>query len=118
MKDVNDLMGILVTYSAFLCTILGGFAFLVNTITQVTKAWGFLNKIPTALQVYVTSLVLVIVSMFVYIQYNKMTFVWYYLVGSIIFSFLVSFVAMYGWSQLRELWNRYNNKGGNNNEQQ
>lgn len=116
MNNVNELISILVTYSALLATIVGGYAFLVNVITEVTKKWGILDKIPTAFQVYVTSLILTVVSMFVYIQYNKMAFVWYYIVGAIILSFFVSFVSIYGWEQMRALWNRFNANGGNKNE--
>lgn len=42
--------------------VLGVLAFLVSVITQVTKEMWFLDKIPTALQVTVLSVVLTVVA--------------------------------------------------------
>jgi len=85
----------------------GVIAFVTSVITQVTKSWGFLDKIPTAIQVYVTSLLLTVISVIVYLQFNNMKLVWYYIVGAVILSFLVSFVVTNGWEQLSELWSRF-----------
>lgn len=86
----------------------GIIAFVTAVITQVTKGWGFLDRIPTALQVYVTSLVLTVLTVLVYLQWNNMKIIWYYIVGAVILSFFVSFVVTNGWDQLSELWSRYN----------
>ncbi len=87
---------------------IGVIAFVTSVITQVTKTWGFLDKIPTTIQVYVTSLVLTVLAVVIYIQFNKMAMVWYYIVGAVILSFFVSFVVTNGWDQLSELWSRFN----------
>lgn len=116
--NVNELITVLLSYVTIAVTIIGFLAFATSVITQVTKSWGFLNKIPTALQVYVVSLILTVLTVLIYIQYNKMTLVWYYIIGAIILSFFVSFVTINGWSQLRDIWNRFNNKEVSDNEQQ
>lgn len=85
----------------------GIIAFVTSVITQVTKGWGFLDRIPTAIQVYVTSFVLTVLTVLVYLQYSNMKIVWYYIVGAVILSFFVSFVVTNGWDQLAELWQRF-----------
>ena len=87
-------------------TIIGVLAFVVSVITQVTKGWGFLNRIPTAIQVYVTSLVISVLGIVIYLQVKGFKIVWYYIVGAIVLSFFIAFVSTYGWDQLKELWNR------------
>lgn len=85
----------------------GIIAFVTAVITQVTKGWGFLDRIPTAIQVYITSLVLTVLTVLLYLQYSNMKIVWYYIVGAVILSFFVSFVVTNGWDQLAELWQRF-----------
>jgi len=105
-------MEILISNLAILVTVIGVLAFLTSVVTQVTKSFSFLNKIPTALQVSVTSLILTVLTVIIYIQYNNMRMVWYYIVGAILLSFFVSFVVTNGWDQLYELWNRFYKKPG------
>jgi len=106
-------MEILISNLALIITVIGGLVFLTSLITQVTKElWVFVN-IPTVVQVTVTSILLSVITAIIYIQTQRMAFVWYYIVGAIILGFIVSFVATNGWDQLYELWDRSNNKKSN-----
>lgn len=96
----------LIANITMILTVIGVLAFVVSVITQVTKGWGFLNRIPTAIQVYVTSLVISVLGIIIYLQVKGFKIVWYYIVGSIVLSFFIAFVSTYGWAQLKELWNR------------
>jgi len=112
--NLNEILTVLISYGTIAVTVIGLLAFATSVITQVTKSWGFLDKIPTALQAYVVSLVLTVLTVLIYIQFSKMAFVWYYIVGAIILSFFVSFVTVNGWSQLREIWHRFNDTNSTN----
>lgn len=96
----------LIANITMILTVIGILAFVVSVITQVTKGWGFLNRIPTAIQVYVTSLVISVLGIVIYLQVKGFKIVWYYIVGAIVLSFFIAFVSTYGWAQLKELWNR------------
>lgn len=96
----------LIANITMILTVIGVLAFVVSVITQVTKGWGFLNRIPTAIQVYVTSLVISVLGIVIYLQVKGFKIVWYYIVGAIVLSFFIAFVSTYGWAQLKELWNR------------
>lgn len=92
--------------------ILGGLAFLISVITEVTKNLGFLKRIPTDLQVIVLSILLCQVSYFGYISSFKIQFEWYYCAAAFMASFIVAFVAMYGWEKLTTLYKRFKSHGG------
>lgn len=87
-------------------TVIGVIAFITSVITQVTKEWKVFNKIPTAIQVYITALIITVISIVVYLQVKGFKIVWYYIVGAIILSFFISFVTTNGWEQLKTLWDR------------
>lgn len=95
---------------ALIVLVIGGFAFLVSIITEVTKNIGFLQNIPTDLQVIILSIVLCLLAYFSYVSYAGAGIVWYFVVGSIILAFIVAFIAMYGWEKFNQLWERFKNK--------
>lgn len=88
--------------------LIGGLAFLVTVITEVTKDIGVLKRIPTDIQVLTLSVLLSVLSYFVYISYSQGKIIWYFIVASVVLGFLVSYVAMYGWNKFYELWQRFN----------
>lgn len=94
-------------------TVIGVIAFITSVITQVTKEWKVFNKIPTAIQVYITALIITVIGIVVYLQVKGFKIVWYYIVGAVILSFFISFVTTNGWEQLKTLWDRlkYNKRG-------
>lgn len=85
----------------------GAIAFVVSVITQVLKGVKPLDKLPTDILVFILSIVLTLVAFFAYASYVELTILWYYIVGAVITGFIVAFVAMYGWTKLKELWDRF-----------
>lgn len=86
---------------------IGAIAFVVSVITQVLKGINPLDKLPTDLLVFILSIVLTLVAFFAYATHIGLAILWYYVVGAVIAGFIVAFVAMYGWTKLSELWNRF-----------
>lgn len=86
---------------------IGAIAFVVSVITQVLKGVKPLDKLPTDILVFILSIVLTLVAFFAYASYSGMIVLWYYVVGAVIGGFIVAFVAMYGWTKLKELWDRF-----------
>lgn len=81
--------------------------FLVSVITEVTKKLPFLNKIPTDIEVFVLSIVLTMITAFIVAGYKAVPITWYFILAAIIAGFFVAFVAMYGWTKLYDLWQRF-----------
>lgn len=93
----------LIVAVAVICT-------LISAITEFTKEIGVLDRIPTALQVLVLSIVICVISFFAYISYAGIAFVWYYLVAVIFAAFIVALVCCKGWDYLLDIWKRFYRK--------
>lgn len=87
---------------------IGALAFVVSVITEVIKGIGVFKKVPTDIVVIILSMVLTVVAFFAYAQYAALVVTWYLIVAALIGGFFVAFIAMYGWSKLKELWTRFN----------
>lgn len=85
---------------AIICT-------LVTVITEFTKEIGIFKKIPTILQVLITSMIMCIVSFFMFTSYMKIGFKWYYLVAVIFAGFLIAILCAKGWSHLINIWKKF-----------
>lgn len=105
-----NVMEMVIQYSSVILAIIAGICILVSVITEFTKEIGFLNKIPTTLQVLFLSLVICIVGFFAYISYANITFVWYYLVAVIFASFIVAIICAKGWDYFMDIVKRYYRK--------
>jgi len=92
--------------TTLMCAV-GAIAFVVSVITQVLKGVKPLDKLPTDILVFILSIILTLVAFFAYASYVELAILWYYIVGAVIAGFIVAFVAMYGWTKLKELWDRF-----------
>lgn len=89
--------------------IITALAFIVSIIVQYTK--GFI-KIPTKIWVLIVSSVVVICSMALGISEGYIVFDVSSVVFSLLGSFLVAYVSMYGFDTVKELWERFKDGGG------
>lgn len=87
--------------------IIGGLAFFVSAVTEVTKNIGLLKRIPTDIQVIVLSLISAVVAVLGYVSHQQIQLHWYYIAGAVAMGFLVAFVAMYGWQKFTDLMSRF-----------
>ena len=92
---------------AVILTIIGAMATFVTIVTEFTKSWGFLDRIPTSLQVLAVSMLVSVLSVVIYVQMQEAEMVWYYIVGAIVLGWIVAYVSMYGWEKLTEMWGRF-----------
>ena len=100
-------LNIVLENGAVILTIIGAMATFVTIVTEFTKTWGFLDRIPTSLQVLAVSMLVSILSVVIYVQMQKAEMVWYYIVGAIVLGWIVAYVSMYGWEKLTEMWGRF-----------
>lgn len=97
---------------ATILLVLGILVFAVNVIVEVTKNLYPLDQVRTNYYVTGLSIVLTVLSYFIYLSYTSSKFVWYYLIAAIFLGFLVAYVAMLGWEKLIKLWQDSNKKDG------
>lgn len=87
--------------------IVGILAMLVSLITELVKDLGVFKRVPTDALVLVLSIVLTVLAYFAGAAYFALSVVWYEVVVALFGGFIVAYVAMYGWSKLTDLTNRF-----------
>lgn len=92
--------------------VLGILVFVVNVVVEVTKNLYPLDQLKTNYYVTGLSIVLTVLSYFIYLSYTQSKFIWYYLIAVIIAGFVVAYLAMFGWDKLIKLWQDSNKKEG------
>ena len=99
--DLTEVLGIIMAIS-----------FLVNIIVQLTK--GFI-PFPTKLWCILVSIAVMMASLYVGITFGMMEANGASIIFCTFGSFIVAFIAMYGFDTFRELWERFK-KGEDINE--
>ena len=100
-------LNVILQNGAVILTIIGAMATFVTIVTEFTKTWGFLDRIPTSLQVLAVSILVSVLGVVIYVQMQKAEMIWYYIVGAIVLGWIVAYVSMYGWEKLTEMWGRF-----------
>lgn len=101
MDKLNILLGVLTIIS-----------FVVNIIVQLTK--GFIHM-PTKLWAIIVSVLVMMSTVYIGALYGIIQFNSGIIIASILGSFIVAYIAMYGFDTFKELWIRFE-KGENINE--
>jgi hypothetical protein len=92
--------------SATIMTLVGVYAFFISIVVQLTKE--FVPKvIPTKLYVLVISIITTVTGTLCYCSYNGYDIKYYTVIGSIVLGFIVAFVTMYGWDELKSIKDRF-----------
>ena len=99
-----DLITLATTYGVAAISVM---AFVVSLIVEVIKNVGFFKRIPTDLVVIVLSCIVTVLSYVCLVGYFQRAFVWYEVILAFASSFVVAFVAMYGWKTFKGLWDRF-----------
>ena len=76
----------------------------VQMIVEVAKR--LLPRVPTDLVVFVISIALTVLALYVYAEVMAITVMWYYAVGAVVLGIGVAYAAMFGWDKFTALWGR------------
>ena len=79
-------------------------AFVVNIIVQITKE---LIPLPTKAWAIIVSLIVTISSTYIASSYKMFDFTISNIILSSVGSFIVAYIAMYGFDTFKELWERF-----------
>lgn len=96
----------LVSGGITLVTLVGALAFFVSIVVQLTKEF-IPKKIPTKLYVLMVSFITTISTTISFFEIKEVEIKFYLVVGSIALSFVVAFIACYGWDEFKELKDRF-----------
>ena len=82
-------------------SIVGVLVVITNIITQVLKQLTW-DKLPTNILVVTIAMVLTLVALFAYCQFEGIAIVWYMVVAAVVLGFFVAYAAMFGFDKLKE----------------
>lgn len=102
--DYTAIINALIHYGSIIAAILMGFVALVTMTVEVVKR--LIPKIPTDLVVFIISIAMTVVALFVYAAIMEITVMWYYAVGAVVLGIAVAYAAMFGWDKFTSLWSR------------
>lgn len=84
--------------------VLGFLAFLVNIIVEMVKDMSLIKDVPTKLVVLIISLIINLSVFIAYTSYTGNVVQIYEVISIVIGSFVVSYISMYGYDSLKELY--------------
>ena len=102
--NLNTLIMAICEYGSTILGILFALTTAVQLIVEVVKR--LLPKIPTDLVVFVISIALTVLAMFISAEVLAITVMWYYAVGAVILGIFVAYAAMFGFDKFTALWSR------------
>ena len=77
-----------------------GLTAVTNIIVEVFK--GMLPKLPTNILVFIVSIAITILALFIAAAVLEITVMWYYAVGAVILGIFVAYAAMGNFDKLKE----------------
>ena len=104
MENLISNASIILLAVAIICTF-------VSILTQFTKEIGFLNKIPTMLQVLVTSVITTVVAVIALIQIKGYALTWYIIIAAAVAGVFIAYITAKGWDSLIEIFKRFYKDG-------
>lgn len=104
---INNLMN----YASILLGIMFLLTFTVNIIVEVVKR--LIPKVPTDIVVFIISIAITVLALYIAASVMKITVMWYYAVGAIILGVFVAYAAMFGFDKFKELYDRLKALKGN-----
>lgn len=102
--NFSEIISAFFSYGSVLLTILLAFVTIVTMIVEVVKR--LVPKIPTDLVVFVISISLTVIAMFICAEIMEITVMWYYCVGAVVLGIAVAYASMFGWDKFTSLWSR------------
>jgi hypothetical protein len=102
--EFTEIVNLLIQYGSVLAAIMMALVTAVTMIVEVVKR--LLPKVPTDLVVFVVSIALTVLALYVYASIMDITVMWYYAVGAVTVGFGVAYAAMFGWEKFAALWSR------------
>lgn len=101
---MNEFINTLLSYGSIILGVLFVLTTTVNLIVEVAKR--LLPKIPTDLVVFIVSIALTVLALFIGAEIMQITVMWYYAVGAVVLGIFVAYAAMFGWDKFTEIWSR------------
>jgi hypothetical protein len=105
--EYTVLINAIFNYGSIILAVLLGLVTAVTMIVEVVKR--LIPKVPTDLVVFIISIAITVIALFIYAEIMAITVMWYYAVGAVVLGIAVAYAAMFGWEKFTGLWTRLKN---------
>ena len=102
--DISAIITTLIHYGSVLALAMFLLVFAVQIIVEVFK--GMFPKLPTAILVFIVSIIITVLALLIAAAVLEITVMWYYAVGAVVLGIFVAHAAMNGWDKYKELFER------------
>lgn len=103
--NVTEIINGIIQYGSVIMGLLLFFVAAVTMIVEVVKR--LTPKVPTDLVVFIVSIGLCVLALYIYAAIIGITVMWYYGVGAVALGFAVAYAAMFGWDKFTALFSRF-----------
>ena len=101
---IATLINAVLEYGSIILGIMFALTTAVQLIVEVVKR--LVPRVPTDLVVFLVSIALAVLMLFIGAEVLQITVMWYYAVGAVILGIFVAYAAMFGFDKFTALWNR------------
>lgn len=101
---INEIINIILNYGSMFLAAMFFLTTAVQLIVEVFKR--LLPKIPTDLVVFLVSIALTVLALYIGAEILAITVMWYYAVGAVVLGIFVAYAAMFGFDKFTALWSR------------
>lgn len=101
--DINTIINTVINYASYLLLALYVLVLTVNIITEVIKR---LIPVPTDIVVFIVSIAVTVLALFIAAEVLQITVMWYYAVGAVVLGVFVAYAAMFGFDKFKEVWDK------------
>lgn len=98
------LINAVLEYGSIILGIMFALTTAVQLIVEVVKR--LVPRVPTDLVVFLVSIALAVLMLFIGAEVLQITVMWYYAVGAVILGIFVAYAAMFGFDKFTALWSR------------
>jgi hypothetical protein len=98
------LINAVLEYGSIILGIMFALTTAVQLIVEVVKR--LVPRVPTDLVVFLVSIALAVLMLFIGAEVLQITVMWYYAVGAVILGIFVAYAAMFGFDKFTEAWEK------------
>lgn len=102
--DYTVMIGTIINYGSMIMGVLLALVTAVTMIVEVVKR--LIPRVPTDLVVFIISITLTVLALFIGAEILEITVIWYYAVGAVVLGIAVAYAAMFGWDKFTALFSR------------
>ena len=98
---INEIVNMIMGYASWFMLALYGLVLVVNIIVEVVKR---LIPVPTDIVVFIVSIAVTVLTLFIAAQVMQFTVMWYYAVGAVVMGIFVAYASMFGFDKFKATW--------------